>query len=65
VVVSLFDLLEVLGDLPLRLLWSNKRHDDRPARRRQIYRTAKGSKTERRERHRLFRRQHRGLNDND
>ncbi|WP_156352643.1 MULTISPECIES: hypothetical protein [unclassified Sphingomonas] len=60
--MSLFDWLEVLGDVPGIFDWLSKRKDDRPARRRAIDRQAK---TERRERHRLFRRPERGLNEND
>jgi len=62
VVVSLFCWSELLGDLPGLFDWSSKRKDDRPARRRTIDRQVK---TERRERHRLFRRPERGLNEND
>ncbi|WP_156356221.1 hypothetical protein [Sphingomonas sp. Leaf22] len=60
--MSLFDLFEALGDLAGFFDWSGKRRDDRPARRRPIDRQMK---TERRERHRLFRRPERGLNEND
>ncbi|WP_242117688.1 hypothetical protein [Sphingomonas lacusdianchii] len=60
--MNLFDWLEALGDLAGALDWSSKRNDDRPARRRVIERQ---EKTERRERHRLFRRPERGLNEND
>ncbi|MGN7160243.1 hypothetical protein [Sphingomonas sp. SAFR-052] len=60
--MMVFDWFEALGDLPGTLDWSGKRNDDRPARRRMIERQ---EKTERRERHRLFRRPERGLNEND
>jgi len=61
-VVITFDWLEAPGDLAGALDWSGKRNDDRPARRSVIERQ---EKTERRERHRLFRRPKRGLNEND